>query len=102
MNTLTRLAPAMPALDTLSASREREERGSPLQQHLGQLGRHAQHRIVTRIKLGKAALELFGGAALVRFAGVLRPLAPDDARLPRHRPELVELDPLLVTGDRVL
>src|SRR5207244_10142596 len=48
-----------------------------------------------------AGVEPLGGAALMRFARVLRLLAPDDARLPWLRPERLQLDRVLVDADRV-
>src|ERR1700722_18207109 len=54
------------------------------------------------VELVPGSAELVGGAALMRFARVLRALAPDHIGLPGLRPERIELDRLLVDADRVL
>src|SRR5690348_12082648 len=54
-----------------------------------------------RVEHLEGGAELFGGAALVGLAGVLRAFAPDDARLPLLVPEAVELDRAFVDAGRV-
>src|SRR5437660_11270994 len=54
------------------------------------------------VELVPAGAEPVGGAALMRLARVLGTAAPDDVGLPFLRPEIVELDPLLVDPARVL
>src|SRR5437016_13457928 len=51
---------------------------------------------MTSIERGEAGVEFLGATALMRFARVLRLLAPDDAGFPGQRPKAVELDALLV------